>query len=68
MKAAVVLSCLISVFISVPLWLFLTYSILSALGDGVSGAAWAAYYMYIPTVFFQVVIASIVRLMEKENE
>lgn len=68
MKAAVVLSCLISVFISVPLWLFVMYSILNALGDSVSGAAWAAYYIYIPTVFFQVIIAAIIRLMERESE
>ena len=68
MKVAIVLSLFVSVFISIPLWLYIMYAVLHALGDSIPHLAWVAYYMYVPTVFFQVLNATVIRLMEKEGE
>lgn len=54
---------LMSVFITVPIWYFLLYRILSTVQA--NELMWFLYWVYVPISFFVAIIAALIRFYEK---
>lgn len=64
-KVAEIVSAILSIFVSLPIWLFLLYNILKAINP--DRLVWFLYGIYIPVCFLNAIISAVIKLIEDEN-
>jgi len=65
-----VAGCLMAVwqlFIILPMWLFLLFTILNACGDKIPEYAWMLFWAYIPCCFISGILQSIYRVVANSD-
>jgi membrane protein DedA with SNARE-associated domain len=64
MKIATIISGLLAIFISVPIWFYLVYKILQAVNA--TELMWFLYWIYVPVVLSVYIISTIVRASKEK--
>ena len=60
-----IVCALIAIFVTVPIWYFLLFSILKALGDGVDRLVWFMFWVYLPASVVSHILLTVVTTKEK---